>query len=238
MEINYFKYYSHEMGREMEVKVWGHDGYPVLFIPCQDGRFFDFENFHMTDHFAPWIESGRAKVWSIDVVDQETWSDRSRSPRERAEIYESWIRFICNELVPMMGGNPMVMGCSLGATHAAILYYRRPDLFSRLLALSGIYSSGYGFDGYMDDLVYYFSPVDFLNNMPWDHPWIGMYNAGRSVICTGLGAWEQPEDARRMAAICQEKGINTWVDFWGNDVNHDWPWWYKMTDYFLPMLLD
>lgn len=238
MEINYFKYYSHEMGRDMEIKTWGHDGFPVLYIPCQDGRFFDFENFHMVDIFAPWIESGKAKVWSIDVVDQETWSDRSRSPRERAEIYESWIRFICNELVPMAGGTMMVMGCSLGATHAAILYYRRPDLFTRLLSISGIYSSSYGFDDYMDDLVYFFSPIDFLNGMPKDHPYIGMYNAGRSIICTGLGAWEQPDSSRRMADICHEKGIHTWVDFWGHDVNHDWPWWYKMTEYFLPKLLD
>jgi len=107
-----------------------------------------------------------------------------------------------------------------------------------MLAISGIYSSSYGFDDYMDDLVYFFSPVDFLNGMPKDHPHIALYNAGRSIICTGLGAWEQPETSRRIAEICHEKGINTWVDFWGHDVNHDWPWWYKMTEYFLPKLLD
>lgn len=157
METNYYKWFSPAMNREMEVKTWGHSGVPVLFIPCQDGRFFDFENFHMSDVFAPWIESGQVKVYSIDTVDKETWSDRSRGARERAEIYESWINYICNEVVPMAGENCMVMGCSLGATHAAILYYRFPDLFTRMLAISGIYSSSYGFDDYMDDLVYYFS---------------------------------------------------------------------------------
>lgn len=237
METNYYKWFSPAMNREMEVKTWGHSGVPVLFIPCQDGHFFDFENFHMSDVFAPWIESGQIKVYSIDTVDKETWSDRSRGARERAEIYESWINYICNEVVPMAGENCMVMGCSLGATHAAILYYRFPDLFTRMLAISGIYSSAYGFDDYMDDLVYYFSPIDFLRNMPADHPYIEKYNSGRSVICTGQGAWEQPDYAREMAAICHDKGINTWVDFWGHDVNHDWPWWYKMTEYFLPELL-
>ena len=126
MNTEYFKEYSPEMGRDMELKTWGYGGVPVLFIPCQDGRFFDFENFKMTDVFAPWIESGRVKVYSVDTVDQETWSDRSRSPRERAEIYERWINFITREIVPMAGGEMMVMGCSLGATHAAILYYRFP----------------------------------------------------------------------------------------------------------------
>jgi len=238
MQTTYHKWYSPSLEREMEVKTWGHDGFPVLFIPCQNGRFFDFENFNMTDVYAPWIESGKVKVYSIDTVDEETWSDRSRSPRERAEIYERWIDYICNEIVPMAGGNMMVTGCSLGATHAAVLFYRRPDLFSRLLAISGIYSASYGFDDYMDDLVYYFSPIDFLGGMPKDHPYIDMYNSGRSIICTGQGAWEQPDYAKTLEGIFRDKGINTWVDLWGYDVNHDWPWWYKMTEYFLPKLID
>lgn len=48
METQYFKHYSPALGRDMECKVYGRKGRPVLFIPCQDGRFFDFENFRMT----------------------------------------------------------------------------------------------------------------------------------------------------------------------------------------------
>ena len=59
METQYFKEYSPALGRDMKCKVYGHAGRPVLFIPCQDGRFFDFEGFHMTDTWAPWIESGQ-----------------------------------------------------------------------------------------------------------------------------------------------------------------------------------
>ena len=55
METQYFKQWSWTLNREMECKVYGHAGRPVLFIPCQTGRFFDFENFHMTDVWAPWI---------------------------------------------------------------------------------------------------------------------------------------------------------------------------------------
>ena len=42
METQYFKDYSFTLGRDMEMKVYGHGGRPVLFFPCQDGRFFDF----------------------------------------------------------------------------------------------------------------------------------------------------------------------------------------------------
>ena len=48
----------------MECKVYGHAGRPILYIPCQDGRFFDFEDFHMADTLAPWIDSGKVMVLS------------------------------------------------------------------------------------------------------------------------------------------------------------------------------
>ena len=52
----------------------------MLYIPCQDGRFFDFEDFHMADTLAPWIESGQVMVLSIDTIDKETWSDTNSDP--------------------------------------------------------------------------------------------------------------------------------------------------------------
>lgn len=58
METQYIKTYSHALQRDMECKFYGHGGKPVLFIPCQDGRFFDFENFKMTDYWGPYIDAG------------------------------------------------------------------------------------------------------------------------------------------------------------------------------------
>ena len=81
METQYYKQFSPALGLDMECKIYGHGGRPVLFIPCQDGRFFDFENFHMTDVLAPWIDSGQLMVCSIDTIDQETWSNKNSDPR-------------------------------------------------------------------------------------------------------------------------------------------------------------
>ena len=44
MYTAYYREYSQNLHRDMEFKVYGHGGKPVLFIPCQEGRFFDFEN--------------------------------------------------------------------------------------------------------------------------------------------------------------------------------------------------
>jgi esterase/lipase superfamily enzyme len=44
------------------------------------------------------------------------------------------------------------------------------------------------------------------------------------------------EDTRRMQEVLREKQIPATVDFWGHDVNHDWPWWRKQFPYFLEKL--
>ena len=231
----------------MECKVYGHSGRPVLFIPCQDGRFFDFENFNMTDTWAPWIESGEVMVLAVDTIDKETWSDTFTPAYDRIRRHEAWVRYIVDEAVPMIQAiahergchdtGVIVFGCSLGATHAANLFLRFPDKFTGLLALSGIYTSQYGFGDYMDEVVYQNSPVHYMENMPADHPYVGMYNNNRGIICVGTGAWELPETSLRLKELFEQKGIGIWVDVWGGDVNHDWPWWHKQVSYFVPKLL-
>lgn len=247
--MQYYKWYSQALGRDMEFKIYGHGGRPVLFIPCQDGRFFDFENYKMIDVWSPWLEAGQVMVCAVDTIDKETWSNENGDPRWRICRHEQWIRHITDEIVPFFrqvvndhngwSGYPGVMtfGCSLGATHAANLFFRRPDLFDGLLALSGIYTAEYGFGSYMDDLVYENSPVHYLGGMPLDHPYIGLYNLKKAVICVGQGPWELPESTRQMKNIFDAKGINAWVDFWGYDCSHDWYWWYRQVEYFVPYLL-
>ena len=97
MQTYYTKWYSPSVGREMEIKVYGHAGRPVLFIPCQDGRFFDFENYRMTDAWAPWIESGQCMVFSIDTLDKETYS-ATYDPHDRIRRHEAWMTTSCARL--------------------------------------------------------------------------------------------------------------------------------------------
>ena len=248
MQTYYTKWYSPSVGRDMEIKVYGHSGRPVLFIPCQDGRFYDFENYKMTDAWAPWIESGQCMVFAIDTLDKETYSAKGDA-YWRIRRHEAWFAYITNEVVPFIRnltnerngweGYPGVIafGCSLGATHAANLFFRRPDLFDGLLALSGIYTSDYGFHGYMNEDVYRNSPVDYLAGMPKDHPFIEQYNRHKGVIVVGQGPWEIPASTFRLKDICEEKGINVFFDIWGYDVKHDWDWWYKQVAVHVPHVL-
>ena len=242
MEMRYYKEYSSALQRDMECKVYGYAGRPVLFIPCQNGRFFDFENYHMTDTWAPWIESGQVTVFAIDTLDIETWS-AGGDAYHRVRRHEQWMRYIVDEMVPFIESvagrrDIIAFGCSLGATHAVNLYFRFPDQFTGLLALSGIYSADFGFGGYMDEVVYRNSPVHYLHDMPLGHPYIKTYNRNQGIICVGQGDWEVPETTRMLDTVFRSKGSDVWVDYWGHDGAHDWPWWYKQVEYFVPKLLE
>ena len=248
MNKEYFKQYSMKLNRDMEGCLYGHAGVPMLFIPCQNGHFYDFESFHMSEVLSPWIDSGQVMVFSIDTIDKETWSSEFGDGGYKSWRHESWMEYIFYEVVPYIqhiagerngGGDTRIItfGCSLGATHAVNLYLRRPDIFRGLMALSGIYTASYGFGDYRDEKVYLNSPVEYMRNLPQDHPYIEMYNNERAVICVGQGAWEQPGTTRELDEICKSKGINIWFDYWGYDVNHDWPWWFKQAEYYMPFLL-
>ena len=245
MEIRYEKHWSSCLNRDMEFKVYGHGGKSVLFIPCQGGRFFDFENFKMLDAWADWIESGQCRVFSVDCIDNEAWAAQGADNRWRIENHERWYNYIVNELVPAIhyiacNGDPlMTFGCSMGAMHAANLYYRRPDLFDSCFAISGLYDNKLFFGSYCDDLVYNNCPCLYLQNMPQDHWYMDLYRSQKSLIVCGQGAWEEPllESTRWLDTVCRSKGIPTRFEYWGYDVNHDWPWWFKMVRTYLPWLL-
>ena len=48
--------------------------------------------------------------------------------------------------------------------------------------------------------------------------------------------WIEPLGEITYSAISQ-KGIKTRFEYWGLDVDHDWPWWYKMVDTYVPWML-
>ena len=244
MEIRYEKHWSSHLNRFMEFKIFGNSGKPVMFIPCQSGRFFDFENFKMIDYWAKWIEEGKCTVYSVDSIDDEAWAAKGADNRWRIENHERWYNYITTEMVPTIhhySGHQGIMtfGASMGAMHAANLYYRRPDLFDSTFAISGLYDNKEFFGDYCDNLVYNNCPIFYLANMPHDHPYIQMYNSQKALIVCGQGDWEGPllESTRWLDTVCCQKGIKTRFEYWGYDVAHDWPWWFKMVEVYLPWLL-
>lgn len=248
MEIRYFKHFSRHLGRDMEFKVYGHAGKPVLFLPCEGGRFFDYEDFGMIDRWAQWIEEGRCCIYTADSIDHETYLSAGPGA-QRTRRHEQWYNYILGELVPYIrllscerngyDQGIMTFGCSLGAMHASNLFFRRPDQFNAVLALSGVYDSKMYFGDYMDDLLYQNTPVEYLRNLSDDHYYKRMYNNRRMLFAVGQGPWEEASlnSLRYLEYILRDRGIHARVKYWGNDVSHDWPWWYKMVELYVPRFL-
>ncbi|MEG0527941.1 MAG: alpha/beta hydrolase-fold protein [Longicatena sp.] len=246
MKVEYYKEFSHELNREMQFKVYGESGIPCLVFPAQDGHFYDFENFGMIDAAKDYIESGRIQFFCCDSIDAETWSNETGNPRERMEQHERWYHYIVDELVPLIydiNGHKehgiMTCGCSMGAMHALNFLLRRPDIFQRVLGMSGIYHADFFFKDYHDELTYQNSPSDYLPNMQQDHPYMEYYHSAEIALCCGRGAWEQEMEAslKQMEQIFQNKQVDVWIDYWGYDVSHDWYWWKKQLDYFLQFMV-
>ena len=244
MMTRYFKEYSHILGRDMEFQIYGEGGKLCLAFPPQNGRFFDFADNGMVDSIRSWIDDGRVMVVGVDSVDSESWSDENGDPRRRLETQERWFQYVTDELLPRayeLGADDrkaMTTGCSMGGLHAANFFFRRPDLFDTVVSLSGLFDANFFFGDYHDDLTYANSPLQFLPNMPADHPWMELYRQSNIVICAGQGAWDEEMVAheRRLESILLVKGVPIWADYWGFDVNHDWPWWRKQLPYFFSYL--
>lgn len=243
MEGIYHKSFSKYLNRDVEYKTYGEKGYPVLAFPSQDGRYWDYEGFGMIEILLPWIEKGLIRVITCDGIDFETWSRQGKDNRWRIEQHERWFNYICEELIPEVRSNKKEMfittGCSMGAFHAGNFFFRRPDIFDGVIALSGLYNAGYGFPYYSDELTFMNSPVDFLREMPLDHPWMKLYPKRHIYICVGQGRWEDEllESTRQLDGVLKAKGIPAMVDYWGYDVDHDWPWWRRQLPYFMEKII-
>ena len=236
-------HYAHALERDMHIMIHGHGGMPLLCFPTQDSMCRNYEDFGVVEHLSDYISGGRVQLFVVDTVDRETWSARDGDKVWRAARQEQYFHYIVDEVVPLIHERndniPAVTGLSMGANHAAITFLRRPDLFRGVIALSGVYDSDLFFDGWMNETLYESSPERFLPNMPADHPYLPLYNRRRIIFCVGQGAWEEDgvRTLRNLERIFREKNIHAWCDFWGYDVNHDWPWWFKQLRYFLPFML-
>ena len=243
MHIEYHKWWSPSLGHDMELKVYGHAGKPVVVFPTQGGRFFEYEDFGMVEACQGSIDSGKIQIFAVDSIDGQSWTNWDSSPAQRAARHNDYDHYIVEEVAPFIRerGNHQVKclstGCSMGGYHSANFFFRHPDMFDALIGLSGILRLNMFVGDYMDDNIYFNSPLAYLPNM--EDPWyLDQYRQSEIIVCAGRGPWDGPmvEDALALQGILQAKGVPCWIDIWGEHVSHDWPWWRQQMPYFLAKL--
>jgi esterase/lipase superfamily enzyme len=239
MQVERHKWWSGALGQDMELEVYGHGGQPVVVFPSQAGRFWDFAGFGMVEACAPLLDAGRVRLFSLDGVDWQSWTNHGVPPAERARRHADYDRYVMDEAVPFVQRSAgretaWVTGCSMGAFHAANFFFRHPDAFDGVIAISGLYQPRGFLGDFCDENVYFNTPLYYLPSLgdPW---YLDRYRRSQIVFAVGQGAWEDEclRDTRALQAILEAKGVPAWFDYWGHDVNHDWPWWHRMLPYFL-----
>lgn len=241
MKIAYYKEYSHYLGCEVEFKIFGHAGTPVLALPCRGGRFYDWEDHGMIAAASYHIERGHLQVVCADSFDAESYLAQGDA-RTRALHAEQWFCYLTLELYPRIlelceakAGSVIAAGTDLGAAHALRLWMRRPELFASAIALSGDYEGARYFGGEADDLVVRAGCAELVRS--------GVYQPTAkkvpAIMCCGRGAWEGDAlpSTEMMAGLLNSAGARISTEIWSEEVTHHWYWWCKQFEMFAARLL-
>jgi esterase/lipase superfamily enzyme len=243
MQVEYYNLWSVHLNQQMEFKVYGNRGKPVIVFPSQGGRFYEYEDFGMVGACQPYIADGKIQLITVDSIDNQSWVNWGIHPADRAIRHNQYDRYIIEELIPFVRqqnpypGKLISTGCSMGAYHSAHFFFRHPEVFDTMIAISGLFRLNMFIGDTMDDNIYFNSPLAYLPNLT-DPDLLDLFRQSDIIVCVGQGAWEDPmlEDAYALKRILEDKQIPAWIDIWGYDVNHDWPWWRRMMPYFLSNL--
>jgi esterase/lipase superfamily enzyme len=243
MERRITGWYSSNLGMDMPIVGYGHAGPPLLMFPTAAADYLEYERFQLIDALAPLINAGRLRAYSINSVNRYALLNDQTPPNVKAELLARYDRYVVEEVLPLIRvdtgdphARPVTTGASMGAFLAANTYFRHPDLFRGVIAMSGSYDVRAYFNGYHDDNVYFNNPASYLPSLNDEYFLPILRHSNAIVILSGQGSFEAPDRSRQLSQILSAKGIPHKLDLWGHDVNHDWPWWRKMLPYYVDKL--
>ncbi len=226
MKETHHRWHSPILGREIDMLVFGHWGYPLLLFPTSMGAYHENKDFKLIDSVKHFVDSGQVKIYCIDGIDKDSFYAKHLSPETRAHNHNVYDRFLNEELVPSIKSECNVErigvgGCSFGGYHALNFAMKHPNKVAYLFSMSGSFDIRSFMDGHSDDNVYFNNPLDFMQH---EESW--KYN--HLKIALGTSEWDIClKDNIEMSKTLANRGIDHWLDIRGWEA-HDWPLWRKM----------
>jgi esterase/lipase superfamily enzyme len=176
------------------------------------------------------LERGWLQMICVDSVDAESWYARWKHPGDRAWRNTQYDNYLLHEVMPFswqINNNPFLMttGASFGAYHAMNFALRHPQVVSRVIAMSGIYSIDRWTDGHVDKNVYLNDPTMFIPGET-DHNRLEAMRRMDIIIVAGA---TDPlrHSSERMSSVLFQKGVWNALRIW-DGWSHDWPYWKQM----------
>jgi esterase/lipase superfamily enzyme len=231
MHIEHHRWHSPRLGYEMGVAVFGHWGPPILAFPTSHGDEWELERQSLIAAVGDFIEAGRVKFYCVGSNSHDSFLNRQAHPSHRSWRQRMFDEYIRDEVIPFIHthtqspGIPITTwGASLGAYHAANTLFRYPHLVKRCYGFSGVYDLRRMMDGGYDENFYFHNPVDYLANLtdPW---YFEQFSTCEIRLATGSGPYEESRFSYELSGILARKGIRHYLDDWGPQGGHDWPYW-------------
>lgn len=232
-------WFSPALQKDMPIVTYGDYGFALLLVPTAAADYLEYERFQLLDTLAPFIESGKVKVFSVNSINTESWLNKQMIGEHKAIRQNQFNEYIYNEVIPFIRTStswetPIITcGASFGALHSMNLFLKRPDLINGVIAMSGVYNLMEYTDGFYDEQVYYNSPMHYIPNLS-DHNVLEQIRRSNHIhILTGSGEYEAPDAAKEFAGVLYNKGITYELDVWNHDWKHDWPTWRAMLPHYI-----
>ena len=230
MHREYHRWFSPNLGRDMELLQFGHAGARVLVFPTSMGRYYEWEDRGMISVLGDHLERGWLQLWCVDSVDEESWYSRHLHPADRARRHLQYESYLLQEVLPLSAHrnpNPLLIttGTSFGAYHAANFAFRHPSLVGRLLGMSGMYDIKEQTGGWSDETIYFNCPTDFLQN-EHDPGRLAALRKIDIIIVTGRDDPMRPNN-EWLSRVLSSKDIWHALRIWDGWA-HDWPYWHQM----------
>lgn len=228
------------LGRHLHMWTYGHYGAPILVIPTAAGFAHEWQHHGMIAALSPLIEAGKIKLYCPESNVAEAWTREENPPWWRIRRHMAYERCVMETVVPFIyedcqtPGIPInITGASLGAMFAALFALKFPETFPWALCMSGRYLATPFMNGFINDDVYFNSPLHFVPNLHGE----ALDKARRThltLVC-GQGAFEGRciTETIELAQACAEKSIPHDLNLWGHDVSHQWPWWRRQATHYL-----
>ena len=233
-------WYSPSLQKEMPIAAYGDYGFALLFVPTAAADYLEYERFQLMDALAPYINSGKVRIFSVNSINSESWLNNEIAGEHKAIRHNQFNNYIFDEVVPFIKTNtsadtPIITcGASFGALHSMNLFLKRPDIINGVIAMSGVYDLTEYSKGFYDDQVYFNSPCHYVPNLSSDWYLSHIRKSSHIHLLSGSGDYEDPQASRNFSSVLNAKGIPHELDVWGTEWKHDWPTWRAM----LPLYLD
>jgi esterase/lipase superfamily enzyme len=242
MKREYHKWYSPALQRDMELLIFGHTGTPVLFFPTRTAHFYDYENWRVINAMSEKINKGYLQVYCVDSVDIESFYCKHTHPANRIKRHMQYEQYIIQEVLPLIWHNSknhfiISAGCSFGAYHAVNIALRHPQLFGKVVGMSGRYdltltSNNFAdlLEGYWDENVYYNMPAQYIPNLR-DENLINKLKKLLIVLAVGKDDPFLPNNYFLHQELLR-KGVSNTLHIWKGEAHRSF-YWRRMVNAYL-----